>query len=161
MYLFTYLFFDRPEYSMCKDTGCWFDDRVLIPGLAKSLPSSSLSHQLCITHSLLCSVFREMFLQWKNIRRKAFAHLWNCVRCPTLSGLSHVSYTAWRSDNTDNYLEILLTAVNLSSRCLTFRHSVSCILGQAFHYSPENAFYIFNQQIYFIIWYLLDRASLI
>ena len=34
---------------------------------------------------------------------------------------------------------------------LTFRHHVSCIFGQAFHYSPENAFYIFNQQIYFII----------
>ena len=46
-------------------------------------------------------------------------------------------------------------------RFLTFRHRASCILGQTFHYSPENAFYIFNQQIYFIIWYLLDRASLI
>ena len=34
---------------------------------------------------------------------------------------------------------------------LTFRHRASCILGQPFHYSPENAFYIFNQQIYFII----------
>ena len=34
---------------------------------------------------------------------------------------------------------------------LTFRHRASCILGQAFHYFPENAFYIFNQQIYFII----------
>ena len=45
--------------------------------------------------------------------------------------------------------------------CLTFRHRAFCILGQAFHYFPENAFYIFNQQIYFIIWYLLDRASLI
>ena len=33
---------------------------------------------------------------------------------------------------------------------LTFRHRASCVLGQAFHYSPENAFYIFNQQIYFI-----------
>ena len=45
---------------------------------------------------------------------------------------------------------------------LTFRHR-ACVLciGQAFHYSSENAFYIFNQQIYFIIWYLLDRASLI
>ena len=42
---------------------------------------------------------------------------------------------------------------------LTFRHRASCILGQAFHYSPENAFYMFNQQICFIIWYLLDRAS--
>ena len=47
------------------------------------------------------------------------------------------------------------------SNWLTFRHRASCTLGQAFHYSPENAFYIFNQQIYFIIWYLLDRASLI
>ena len=44
---------------------------------------------------------------------------------------------------------------------LTFRHGASCILGQEFRYSPENVFYIFNQQIYFIIWYLLDRASLI
>ena len=34
---------------------------------------------------------------------------------------------------------------------LAFRQRASCILGQAFHYSPENAFYIFNQQIYFII----------
>ena len=34
-------------------------------------------------------------------------------------------------------------------------------IGQAFRYTPENAFHIFNQQIYFIIWYLLDRASLI
>jgi len=34
-------------------------------------------------------------------------------------------------------------------------------IGQAFRYSPENAFYIFNQQIHFIIRYLLDRASLI
>ena len=38
-----------------------------------------------------------------------------------------------------------------SPQALTFRHRASCILGQAFHYSPENAFYIFNQQIYFII----------
>ena len=44
---------------------------------------------------------------------------------------------------------------------LTFRHRASSILGQAFRYSTENALYIFNQQIYFIIWYLLDRASLI
>ena len=34
---------------------------------------------------------------------------------------------------------------------ITFRHRASCILGQAFHYSPENASYIFNQQIYLII----------
>ena len=29
---------------------------------------------------------------------------------------------------------------------LTFRHHASCILGQVFHYSPENAFYIFNHK---------------
>ena len=33
----------------------------------------------------------------------------------------------------------------------SLRHRASCILGQAFRYTPENAFYIFNQQIYFII----------
>ena len=38
-----------------------------------------------------------------------------------------------------------------SKPLLTFRHRASCILGQAFRYSPEKAFYIFNQQIYFII----------
>ena len=25
---------------------------------------------------------------------------------------------------------------------LTFRHRASCILGQVFHYSPENTFYV-------------------
>jgi hypothetical protein len=35
--------------------------------------------------------------------------------------------------------------------CLTFRHRASSVLGQTFRYSPENAFYIFNQQIYFVI----------
>ena len=40
---------------------------------------------------------------------------------------------------------------------LTFTHHASCILGQAFRYSPENAFYMFNQQIYFIIWYFLIK----
>ena len=39
----------------------------------------------------------------------------------------------------------------LAAAKLTFRHHASCTLGQAFHYSTENAFYIFNQQIYFII----------
>ena len=39
----------------------------------------------------------------------------------------------------------------LAPSVLTFRHRASSILGKAFRYSPENAFYIFNQQIYFII----------
>ena len=45
----------------------------------------------------------------------------------------------------------LLNCLNARFRGLTFRHLASCIQGQAFRYSPENAFYIFNQQIYFII----------
>ena len=45
----------------------------------------------------------------------------------------------------------LLNCLNARSRGLTFRHRASCKQGQAFRYSPENAFYIFNQQIYFII----------
>jgi len=45
----------------------------------------------------------------------------------------------------------LLNCLNARSRGLTFRHRASCNYGQAFRYSPENAFYIFNQQIYFII----------
>ena len=45
----------------------------------------------------------------------------------------------------------LLNCLNARSRGLTFRDRASCIQGQAFRYSPENAVYIFNQQIYFII----------
>jgi len=45
----------------------------------------------------------------------------------------------------------LLNYLNARSRGLTFRHRASCILGQAFRYSPENDFCIFNQQIYFVI----------
>ena len=39
----------------------------------------------------------------------------------------------------------LLNCLNARSRVLTFRHRASCIQGQAFSYSPENTFYIFNQ----------------
>jgi len=42
---------------------------------------------------------------------------------------------------------------------LTFRHRASSRTGVSL--LSRIAFYIFNQQIYFIIWYLLDRASLI
>ena len=45
----------------------------------------------------------------------------------------------------------LLNCLNARSRGLTFRYRASCIQGQAFRCSPDNAFYIFNQQIYFII----------
>ena len=34
---------------------------------------------------------------------------------------------------------------------LTFRLPCVLYIGQAFRYPPENTFYVFNQQIYFII----------
>ena len=46
---------------------------------------------------------------------------------------------------------VVLFGCEAWSLTLTFRHRASSILGQAFRYSPENAFYIFNQQIYFIM----------
>jgi hypothetical protein len=42
-------------------------------------------------------------------------------------------------------MRIINKCVIHSRKTLTFRHRASCILGQAFHYSPQNAFYIFNQ----------------
>ena len=51
-------------------------------------------------------------------------------------------------------IPVILSDLNLQAPCVLY-------IGQEFRYSPENAFYIFNQQICFIIWYLLDRASLI
>ena len=48
-----------------------------------------------------------------------------------------------------DYFHHLQNIINVP--VLTFRHRVSCMVGQAFHSSPENTFYIFNQQIYFII----------
>jgi len=44
-----------------------------------------------------------------------------------------------------------LNTFSKTQAVLAFRHRASCILGQTFHYSPENAFYIINQQIYFFI----------
>ena len=73
----------------------------------------------------------------------------------------HVNWTQYTNLNSGLLLhDSILTVLHVEKE-LTFRHRASCILGQAFRYSTENAFYIFNQQIYFIIWYLLDRASLI
>ena len=47
---------------------------------------------------------------------------------------------------------VLITKVTQSGRS-NFNLQAPCVpyVGQAFRYSPENAFYIFNQQIYFII----------
>ena len=68
--------------------------------------------------------------------------------------LSSFSTTSLPSRNREYQLKSLIGSQPHSRKLfapLIFRLRASCILGQAFHYSPENAFYIFNQQIYFII----------
>jgi len=54
-------------------------------------------------------------------------------------------------------LQIYITEIENKFRAspLTFMHRASSMLGQAFHNFPENAFYIFYQQLCFIIGYRL------
>ena len=76
-------------------------------------------------------------------------------------GWSHLNITLRLAGHADGRLPTCLFKETLCSLDmhqllppnvkLTFRHRAPCILGQAFRCSPENAFYIFNQQIYFII----------
>ena len=67
--------------------------------------------------------------------------------------LSSETFLILRRTGRDMIINIHGVQVKYRYACqiLTFRQRASCILGQAFHYSPENAFYIFNQQIYFSI----------
>jgi len=87
----------------------------------------------------------------------ALRHFWNKVqhtqyenepRCVAAAvKYWSVSYNACVYDL---WLRLCLP-VPVTGGALANRHRASCILGQAFRYSPEKAFYIFNQQIYFII----------
>ena len=86
------------------------------------------------------------------------AELWALLHfiMPTLFD-SHDEFNEWFSKDIESHAENKTGIdeskyeVSLFHCALTFRHRVSSILGQAFRYSLENAFYIFNQQIYFII----------
>ena len=80
----------------------------------------------------------------------------------------HISRTAY--SKVPPQINTVITRMLSCSTCSSMsarRRSVNlyapCVLsiGQAFRYSPEKAFYIFNPQIYFIIWHLLDRALFI
>ena len=72
------------------------------------------------------------------------------MRSSDRPGHSELLYQLRCPDPTHKSQSVLNVCVDLL-RSLTFRHRASSILGQAFLYSPENAFYIFNQQIYFMI----------
>ena len=55
----------------------------------------------------------------------------------------------------------LVNGLNARSRGLTFSNMRPVYRDRRFATLQRTLFYIFNQQIYFIIWYLLDGASLI
>ena len=91
-----------------------------------------------------------------------------CIYLRTNSDLCHLQHKLIGFYNRDEKCLLRGTdwvfkysGLRLVCKGLTSTHRASCILGQAFRYSSQNVFYIFNQQIYFIIWYLLHRASLI
>ena len=81
--------------------------------------------------------------------------------------LLNITYTITKSKINKCLIKVCIIAVSHLGRVVKFKATINlwapCVfhIGQAFRYSPEKAFYVFNQQIYFIIWYLLDRASLI
>ena len=87
-------------------------------------------------------VFHEIFNTTRNFSNKI---------CTALSGqhLRHVQLFLYEEEYFRKFIQFAFSFMRRWG--LTFRHRASCILGQAFHYSPENAFYVFNQQIYFII----------
>jgi len=58
-----------------------------------------------------------------------------------LGGCGNIHYYNLRGMKICELINLLF---NLQAPCFLY-------IGQAFRYSPENAFYIFNQQIYFII----------
>ena len=92
----------------------------------------------------------QVYLKQKEIQKFWVLHLHTVLpRMPSTNTVLTVwhliLYTMFKT------LNVIYLWLFLCSTYLTFRHRASCILEQAFQYSPENTFYIFNQQIYFII----------
>jgi len=58
----------------------------------------------------------------------------------TAYNLVHINVSVERAASN---VGMVVDSINLKATCFLY-------IGQAFRYSPENAFYIFNQQIYFI-----------
>ena len=134
---------------LCWD--CWFEShrelgclclvsvvccQVKVSATGWSLIQRSRPHCVCTCVCVLLSVIRcsekPLLLQW--LRKKE--------RKKERKSTARKLYCIFQ-----NYI------LNLYPLCVLY-------IGQAFRCSPENAFYIFNEQIYFIIWYLLYRASL-
>ena len=93
--------------------------------------------------NLFCSVSFDFLPMIQYMR-------WSCNPSCFLSVKLCLCHVSLRSRWMPKYL-----AVSVCGLCCPFNHYAPCILyiGQAFRYSPEKAFYIFNQQIYFIIFF--------
>ena len=59
--------------------------------------------------------------------------------------------TTWKKDNWKTEETLARAALTLETKRINLQAPRFLYIGQAFRYSPEKAFYIFNQQIYFII----------
>jgi len=134
---------------MC--TNCIVSHEVLIlrqNGLNKvgwSIASScSLHNHKC--HLLSVSSLKILFLKWFVLTaRRRVATIVLSVS-PLMSAYCNHQY-----DCSLSTIFLVYHHHPLAYHFSNFRHRVSSILGQEFCCSPENAFYIFNQQIYFII----------
>ena len=73
---------------------------------------------------------------------------------PMLVGVvSHLQMGVQTTDRLYSSLTNKCTFIHLKNIKIYINLQAPCVMyiGQAFRYSPENAFYIFNQQVYFII----------
>ena len=98
---------------------------------------------------LFVKLGRQISSEWHRVKFRTAGLIFNTLRTGDANLRFYITTVqdGWRKS------AFLTRACFPCTIHLTFRHRASCILGQAFHYSPENAFYILNQQIYFIIWY--------
>ena len=116
-------------------------------------------HQLCSTCSSN-SLFLYSLAYSKGVLEHLFVRVESKKRKVSSVGIVTMLIRLTRSSKCRlafrfTHQNSVCTCKYMSSKCklvpLNFRHRASCILGQAFRYSPENAFYVFNQQMYFII----------
>jgi hypothetical protein len=111
---------------------------------------SVILRQLCFLTSRLICNFASINICLHTVPPSAFwsSSLSTSLRI-TVNYLSYSSFTI-KPSATGKLLQgssvcsSFIVDVNLSAPCILY-------IGQAFRYSPENAFYIFNQQIYFIV----------
>ena len=127
------------ETNLSVTSTLWgFDGVKLTDTFSFFLGGGDFVHLINFVH--LVSFDQQGIIQIVRLNPRRYA-----VFAQTLLGILNVCFLVL------SFVSVLVRDLGSFLISLTFRHRASRILGQAFHYSPENAFYIFNQQIYFII----------